>query len=279
MAKAGSGYGRLPLSAYARTRVACAGVYTGLRRVGCLIAGTQKGGTTALASYFYEHPEISIPETKEVHFFDSEWVFETSAVDYAGYHAQFPVGADTRVLCDATPIYMYWNPAPERIRRYNPAMKWIFVLRDPIERAYSHWNMQRAKGRDALDFLEAITTESDRCRAALPLQHPWWSYADRGFYAQQLRRILQFFPAEQLLVLKSEDLRSDPAAVLERVRAFLGIAAFGPAASRDIYAGRYPMGPETEARRLLAERFEPDVRDLERLFGLDCSGWLRESRG
>ena len=80
-------------------------------------------------------------------------------------------------------------------------------------------------------------------------------------------------------MLKSEDLRSDPAAVLERVRAFLGIAAFGPTASRDVYPGQYLTGPETEARRRLAERFEHDVRDLERMFGLDCSGWLRESRG
>jgi hypothetical protein len=247
------------------------------RQVGCVIAGTQKGGTTALASYLYEHPEISIPGSKEVHFFDSDWQFSAARLDYAEYHSVFAECATTRVLCDATPIYMYWEPALARIWQYSPAMKWIFVLRDPVSRAFSHWNMQRRKGRDHLDFLEAIQTESARCRAALPLQHPWWSYTDRGFYAQQLRRILRFFPASQLLVLKSENLRREPQRVLDEVAQFLGIAPFKTRTAREVYAIPYATGIDPEARRLLVRTFEPAVRDLERMFGLDCSAWLQES--
>lgn len=273
-----SAYRRLPLSAYADKPAAREGVCPGPSEVGCVIAGTQKGGTTALASYLYGHPEISIPEAKELHFFDSEWLFRRSIVDYDSYHAKFDVDAATRVLCDATPIYMYWDAAPARIWRYNPAMKWIFVLRDPIERAYSHWNMQRSKGREPLGFLEAIETEYDRCRAALPLQHPWWSYTDRGFYAQQLRRILRFFPREQLLVLKSEDLRDNPTGILERVGRFLDVQPFEAVAPRDVYPGRYDGAPGHEARSLLATCFEHDVRDLERMFGLDCTTWLQSGR-
>jgi len=150
-------------------------------KVAFVIAGTQKGGTTALASYLYEHPEIGMPTVKEVHFFDTEEHFASPDVDYAGYDAYFKPGVRGRVLGDATPIYMYWEPAPQRMRRYNPAMKLIMLLRNPVTRAYSHWNMERERQRDRLPFEQAVRTEEDRCRKALPLQHRSYSYVDRGF--------------------------------------------------------------------------------------------------
>lgn len=268
--------GRKDLSAYGRgARGSAAGArMAATDRVGCVIAGTQKGGTTALASYLYDHPEVSIPGKKEVHYFDTEKMFAGGAVDYRHYHAVFaPTGA-TRLMCDATPIYMYWDPAPERIWRYNPAMKWIFVLRDPATRAYSHWNMQRIKGRDPLPFLEALKTERTRCREVLPLQHPWWSYADRGYYTQQLRRVWRFFPVTQTLVLKSEELRSAPQQALERVAAFLGIAPFPAVEARNVYSIPYAADMDAEARRFLQDTFEFEVRDLERMLGWDCRDWL-----
>jgi hypothetical protein len=89
-------------------------------KVAFVIAGTQKGGTTALASYLYEHPEIGMPTVKEVHFFDTEEHFAPAEVDYAKYHAYFNPAVRKRLLGDATPIYMYWDAAPPRIWQYNP---------------------------------------------------------------------------------------------------------------------------------------------------------------
>ena len=269
--------GRKPLSAYG-TRGSPherADATQAVATVGCVVGGTQKGGTTALASYLYEHREVCVPEAKEVHFFDSDWLFDSEPVDYPAYHAKFRPTAATRILCDATPIYMYWEPAPARIRRYNPAMKWIIVLRDPIERAYSHWNMQRAKGRDPLAFAEAIRTESSRCATAHPRQHPWWSYADRGYYVRQLDRILRHFPREQLLIFRSEDLRDDPSNTLARVAAFLAIVPFGPVTRREVNANPHTAPIDPETRAALARAFEPDVRELQRRFGVDCGNWLR----
>jgi hypothetical protein len=119
-------------------------------KVAFVIAGTQKGGTTALASYLYEHPEIGMPTVKEVHFFDTEDHFASAEVDYAKYHAYFDPAVRKRLLGDATPIYMYWDAAPPRIWQYNPAMKLILLLRNPITRAYSQWNMERERGSDPL---------------------------------------------------------------------------------------------------------------------------------
>ena len=88
-----------------------------------------------------------MPTTKkELHFFDRE----ADDTDYNAYHANFKPKPQQRVIGEASPIYMYWNPAPYRIWSYNPAMKWILILRNPAERAYSAWNCSLA-----IAYLEA----------------------------------------------------------------------------------------------------------------------------
>jgi len=243
-------------------------------KVAFVIAGTQKGGTTALASYLYEHPEIGMPTVKEVHFFDTEEHFASDEVDYAKYHGYFKPALRGRLLGDATPIYMYWQPAPQRIQRYNPAMKLIMLLRNPVTRAYSHWNMERARKRDPLSFEEAIRTETERCREVLPLQHRLHSYVDRGLYSEQIRRIWRHFPVEQTLVLKSEELQRTPDAALASITDFLGVARFLPVEPRSVHARPYQSPMSAEARDYLREIFAPEVSNLERMFGWDCADWL-----
>lgn len=252
----------------------CHGSLASLTKVAFVIAGTQKGGTTALASYLYEHPAIGMPAVKEVHFFDTEENFAGVDVDYARYHANFKPAVRGRLLGDATPIYMYWEPAQQRIQRYNPAMKLVMLLRNPITRAYSHWNMERARGRDPLPFEEAIRTEAERCREALPLQHRQFSYVDRGRYSSQLERIWRFFPARQTLVLKSEELLLRPQDALARVTDFLGVSRFPPVQARSVHARPYEAPMSSEARNYLREGFASEIRRLERTFGWDCATWL-----
>jgi hypothetical protein len=243
-------------------------------KVAFVIAGTQKGGTTALASYLYEHPEIGMPSVKEVHFFDTEEHFASAEVDYSKYHAYFNPALRKRLLGDATPIYMYWDAAPPRIWQYNPAMKLILLLRNPITRAYSQWNMERERGSDPLPFEHAVRTEVERSRDALPLQHRLYSYVDRGFYSDQLRRIWRYFPLEQTLVLKSEELQHAPEAALARITDFLGIARFAAVAPRSVHARPYQGPMSAEARRYLCDVFEFEIRNLERTFGWNCAKWL-----
>src|SRR6266478_3235889 len=143
-------------------------VYGSSMRVNFIIGGTQKGGTSALDSFLRQHPEIGMPATKkELHYFDREENF-TKRPDYKKYHARFQPESRHRVIGEATPIYMYWNSAPYRIWNYNLEMKWILVLRNPVERAYSAWNMETKRGKEKLSFAEAIEKEPERCREALP---------------------------------------------------------------------------------------------------------------
>jgi hypothetical protein len=246
-------------------------------RVAFVIAGTQRGGTTTLATYLRQHPQVALPLNKEVHFFDNEKLWQAGQPDYAAYHASFPPGSDNRVFGDATPIYMYWQPALPRMRDYNPAMKLIMILRNPIERAYSHWNHERQAQRETLPFREALLAEAGRAQKAAPLQLRYSSYVARGMYAQQLTRIAQFFPAEQLLVLRMEDLLRALAPLFVRVADFLGIQRFSPAQYIVAHARSYEQPLPAADRRYLIGVFGDEIRALERLLGWDCSDWLKEN--
>jgi hypothetical protein len=245
------------------------------RRIDFVIPGAQKSGTTALELYLSEHPEICVPRRhKELHFFDRDRNFRSQPVDYAPYHAFFDPRPGQRLLGEATPDYLYWPPAAERMANYNPALKLIVVLRNPVTRAFSHWNMQRHMGRDPLSFFEALRAEAERART-MPAQRAMrFAYVGRGLYAQQLERLWRHFPRDQTIALRSEDLRASPSAVLARIGEFLGIAPFAPVAPRTVHSYRYETAMTQDERRYLIAALEPGIRKLERMLGWNCQDWL-----
>lgn len=130
-----------------------------LMKIDFVISGTQKGGTSALDAYLREHPEICMADKKEVHYFDNEDFYCYEQLGYLNYHSFFSPNESHKILGEATPIYMYWYDAPKHIWQYNSNMKLIAILRNPIERAYSHWNMERSRGADKLSFWDALISE------------------------------------------------------------------------------------------------------------------------
>lgn len=242
-------------------------------RVTFVIGGTQKGGTSALDFFLRQHPQICMPETKkELHFFDREEFF-SGKPDYRKYHEHFPPGADQRAIGEASPIYMYWQNAPARIWSYNPEMKWILVLRNPVERAFSAWNMETKRGAETLPFGHAIEQEAARCREALPLQHRVFSYLDRGFYAHQVRRLFNMFGRDHCLVLLNEDLRGDHRETLDKTCAFLGVdQSFAPQPA-DVFQHDYEQTLDPEVSARLRQLFSFDMKELERLLDRDLASW------
>jgi len=241
--------------------------------VNFVIGGTQKGGTSALDSFLRQHPQICMPKSrKEVHFFDYEANFGARPA-YRKYHENFRPGAEHVVIGEATPIYMYWEPAPYRIWSYNPEMKWILVLRNPVERAFSAWNMEKERGEESFSFEDAVAKEAARCRRALPLQHRVFSYIDRGFYAHQVRRIFNIFGSARCLILLNEDLKSDHANTMRNVFDFLGVdRSFVPTAAK-IFEQKYRQTLTREMSRKLSDTFYFDMKELECLIGRDLSHW------
>lgn len=209
-----------------------------------LIGGVQKGGTSALAHYLAAHPGVRLPIGKEAHVFDrpdldSGWTTDRIDAEYASHFAQSDAAA---LFGDATPFYVFHPQVVARIARYNPAIKWIILLRDPADRAISHYYMERDRGLETLPLWAALLLETRRLRGhandlseGSPLRHH--SYRARGTYARQLDTLLVHFPAEQILMLRSKDLLTTPDACMQRVYSFLGLAEPpGPASFERIFS-------------------------------------------
>ena len=242
-------------------------------RVDFVIGGAQKGGTSAMDSFLRQHPEICMPETTEkLHFFDRA----EENRDYKKYHAKFRPKRQHHVIGETSPSYIYWETAPYRIWSYNPEMKWILILRNPVERAFSAWNMERKRGAEELSFAEAVEREPERCREALPLQHRVYSYVDRGFYAHQLRRLLSIFGTEKCLVLLNEELRNDHQATLRRTFEFLGVDASFVPPKATVFEQEYSEGLDNNLRARLIDVFRFDIQEVERLLKRDLSSWYRK---
>ena len=244
------------------------------KKVDFLVAGAQKSGTSALDAYLRDHPELCFPRQKELHFFDKDRLFATEPVDYARYHALFDPKPPQRLLGESTPAYLYWPQAVERIARYNPRMRFIIVLRNPITRAFSHWNYERQVHKENLGFLDALRAYPERQRR-MPLRRAKrFAYVDRGYYVGQIRRLWSHFPPEQTVLFKTEALLETPAAVLDRIATFLGIAPFAPVAAKLRNTREYSATMSAEEKRCLVALYRDEVRELERLLGWDCSSWL-----
>ena len=206
-------------------------------RVSFIIAGVQKAGTTALFDYLSDDPAVSLSKVKEVHFFDDE-TQDWATPDYGAYHANFEA-SDGRPRGEATPIYLYWPRCLERIAAYNPAMRLIVLLRDPVERAWSHWKMEYARGVETRPFAWCIREGRRRLFETEPWgHHREFSYVERGFYGEQMEAALALFPRDQILVLQAEELNRDPARVLATVRTFLGLPDGVAPQPRRVHVGR-----------------------------------------
>ena len=244
-------------------------------RIDFIIAGTQKGGTTALDDYLRTHQSICMANKKEVHFFDEDRYFEKKSPNYSKYHKYFNPNDYSQVIGEATPIYMYWNKAIERIHLYNPQIKLIIILRNPIDRAFSHWNMEREKGRESRTFLKAILDEDSKINSPNYSQNKILSYLDRGYYSQQIKNIYNYFNKNQLLILRSEDLRENPDNTLMNIAGFLSIPPFEPVYRKEVNSRSYPYKMSNEELTFLKNFYQEEFSSLENILGWDLNSWTK----
>ena len=244
-------------------------------RIDFIIAGVQKGGTTALDSYLRQHPCIAMARKKEPHFFDKRPPTGVDPVDYALYHRQFDWTAarDGCVLGEATPITCWWNGALERVWRYNPDIKVIMLLRDPVERAWSHYQMDYRLGRETLPFGEVIRSERQLARRTLPTQDRVRSYLSRSYYAPQIRELRRLFPDQQLLFLQSEHLSRYANSTLAQVCDFLNVPKHRFDFRERPNAAPVHRDVPQEDRTYLTGIFRHDVAETRQLLGWGCEAW------
>ena len=241
-------------------------------RLDFILAGVQKSGTTALHYFLEKHPNVTMGDRQEMHFFDNDAMFVSQA-DYAQLHKHYPLLTPSTIAGDCTPSYIYYEPAAERIWQYNPKIKLLVLLRNPVERAFAHWNMQRFKGREPLDFFDAVREEKTRIAGAPPIEARRFAYVDRGFYAQQLERLFKLFPREQVKVVKFEEFKDKQRETLVSIFSFLGLEPLRSVRSKDRNVVPYERVMNWEERIFLYNLFAEDIAKLEQMLGWDCSDW------
>ncbi|MBT3321974.1 MAG: sulfotransferase [Anaerolineae bacterium] len=245
-----------------------------------LIVGVMKGGTTSLFRYLSKHPQVLPPFRKEIKYFDCNYFKGAS-----WYQAHFPLKkkfrGGSKLTGEATPYYIFHPTAPDRIASAMPQAKIIILLRNPINRAYSHYQHMVRVGREPLSFEEAIAAEPERLLdeaekistgARYPTyRHLQYSYLGRGEYLAQIKKWHDLFSKEKVLILQSEDLYQNTAETVQKAQEFLGISAWHPENAYGVFKeGSYqPMQATT--RDKLAAHFKIQNEALYDYLGRDFS--------
>ena len=254
-----------------------------------LVTGTKRGGTTSLFNYLLMHPGVLglFPESRGKK--STDWFFADRTQSLAWYRSHFhtererdrlqrrlgyaPVGGE------ASPYYM-WDPRiAGKVREHFPDVRTLVLLRDPVERAWSHYQERTSNGVEPLGFAEALEAEPSRLEGELERMaadptyhstaHDWYSYRSRGLYLPQLRNWLRHFPQEQVLVLRSEDMYADVQGVFDQVSDFLGLARVTLPTTRTFNASPRKSSVPEPVRRELARFYAPHNAELETFLGRD----------
>jgi hypothetical protein len=244
-----------------------------------VIIGAARAGTTSLYVYLAQHPDVRVPVRKEINFFDQRFDL---GVDW--YRAQFPIGGARRhwKTGEATPYYLHHPQVPARVQQTVPNVRLIVLLRDPVARAYSHYQLLLRRTKERRPFAQLVADELamieqtgglDAGAADDRRTKRQYAVVDRGRYADQLERWLAVFPREQLLVVRSEDLFSAPGSNYGRVLDFVGLSPFDGVDFRPRNtSARAPLDPADQAvcDRLSAFYADSNAR-VRDLIGIDLT--------
>jgi sulfotransferase family protein len=251
-----------------------------------LIIGTKRGGTTSLWRYLVEHPLVPrlFPawNTKTSHYFEENW-----GRGEAWYRSHFPTAKHRAALerrhgapskaGEAAPLYMFHPLVPQRVADLLPHVRLIVLLRDPVERAYSHWKERRTEGKEPLGFAEALAREEERTAGerekliADPTYfsepYDWHTYRARGRYLEHLEPWLARFDRSQLLFLPSETFYRDPAASHATVLDFIGLPPHR-LARYEVFNDRRSSPIDPDLRAELSAHFAPHNAALSDRLGM-----------
>lgn len=257
-----------------------------------LVIGAKRGGSTSFFFDLARHPQVvplfprpdhlpKATQTKGIHYFDQNYgegerwyrshLPSTRARARQARRAGGPV-----ITGEASPYYLFHPHAPERAAALLPDAKLIAVLRDPVERAYSHWKERRRAGAEPLEFAAALDAEDERLAgvddasladpSAYSYAHEQQTYVRQSEYDVCLERWLAVYPREQLLVLASEDYYADPQGVLDEAFAFLGLPS-APAGKGEALNAAAGSALDDATRAGLTAHFAPHNARLADLLG------------
>lgn len=249
------------------------GLSTGRLRVlpDFIIIGAQRSGTTSLFNYLCQHPEIYPSFPKEVHYFSNNY-----DKGLGWYRSHFPLASQKKkierdgkqkfITGEATPYYLSHPHAPKRAYQIVPNAILIALLRDPVERAYSHYHHEVRMGVEKLSFEDAIDKEEERLGDETTrlmenenyrsFNHQHYSYLSRGIYLDQIQAWRRYFRPERMLIITSEAFYAKPSHVTNQVTDALGLTGSFLEDSKKYNSAPYPK-MDVRTRERLIEFYRP----------------------
>ncbi len=276
------------------------------RKVNVICVGAQKSGTTTLYTILTKHPEFTFAHIKEVQYFATD----PYTANHLAYHAHYRGRELNRWIADFTPRYLAHPDAASRIAAYNPDTHIIILLRDPVQRAISHYQMKIRNGNEKRPFAEVVQTDIEALKKGITVE-TGQSVVGRGLYAAQIARYDALFPNKQIHVMRFDDLVKYQEATVNALLERLGSApimlsetvhanpAFEPQLKRVwkvvsrlpmVYTARLRMLLRNQSRRsitqttpqideatltLLRAFYREDLLTLQTRTDWDLSDWMK----
>ena len=244
-----------------------------------VIIGAMKSGTTSLYDFLIKNPAIASASKKELHYFSLQhnlgklWYCSNFPSNLSRHY--FYKKTNQRLLSgEASPTYLFYPEVPGRMREILPDAKLIVILRNPVDRAHSHYHHSLRHNRETLSFEKAIKLEEERLAGVRErlIRDPFscdnhyhhYSYLRKGIYADQLENWFRHYNQKQFLILTTDDLRKNPQQTLDQISDFLGVSSFQAKNLKNRNVGSYKeMNKGT--RKFLIEYFRPHNERLSKL--------------
>lgn len=242
------------------------------KRIDFIVIGAQKAGTTALYHYLTKHPQIAMASQKELHYFCQN-DGSVGSQTYDKYHEYFAMD-NLKVEGEITPDYLGHIFCPKRIYEYNPDIKLILILRNPIDRAYSQWNMNKNEFNEKRSFANAVLLDAIKSFKSKISINIMTTFFRKGLYGLLLENYFRFFRKEQLLIIKYEDYISQQEEQLKLIFDFLGVDSNAYSYEfKEVFKSTYEKKMSYFLRVILRILYHGDISKVERMTAWDCSDW------
>jgi hypothetical protein len=245
-------------------------IFPKYRVVDFIIAGTMKGGTTAAITNFTKHPDISMVK-EEIHYFDKKSNYQ-KGIEWYKKHFDY----SKKMVGDKNHDVMYEYSCLELLQMINPQVKIILFLRNPIERAYSHWKMSRDLFKNDKSFEYSVMDEINNRWNENRLEKVsfWYHFVQRGLYYQQISEMLKYFPRDNIHISISEKIRNNMDEEYQKVFSFLNLPEFHDN-FEEVFSSKSPdsIDPKSKIYKKLQKIYNKDVKNLEKLLGYKTGWW------
>lgn len=231
-----------------------------------IIIGAGKSGTTSLYKYLGHHPQILLPNKKELRFFDRNFNY-----GYQWYLAQFPAICDRPewLTGEASPSYFFLPHVAQRIYDFAPQTKLIVMLRNPVERTISDYYQNQTSGKNSLSLAENILQEQTRLEQQSPAELAYGGgILSQSLYYYKIKRWMRIFPPEQFLIIDSDRFFTQPGATMQQVFTFLNLSPVEEVSYQPHNKGAYPQ-VSTNVKQQLSKFFEPHNQKLAEYLKMD----------